>query len=130
MVDTASAVERLRALTAERFGEDLSADLDARTASELESILGCRSHRTYDGRAVPDDLLRLLFASALSAPSKSDLQQADIVHVTDPDLRASIARLIPDMYQVREAPTFLVFCGNNRRTRRLGELHGKPFAND
>ena len=130
MPDSAPTPTHLEALVAERFGEGLPVDPDLPRADELAGILGHRSHRAYDGRPVPPDLLRLLFAGALSAPSKSDLQQADIVHVVDPAIRGAIADLIPDMPWVREAPTFLVVCGNNRRTRRLGELRGKPFAND
>ena len=130
MLDSTVAADRLQALVAERFGEELPVDPDTPRADELAGILGHRSHRAYDGRVVPPDLLRLLFACAFSAPSKSDLQQADVVQVVDPAIRAAIADLIPDMPWVREAPTFLVFCGNNRRTRRLGELRGKPFAND
>ena len=51
------------------------------------------SHRRFLPRAVEPELLRLLCACALSAPSKSDLQQADIVIVRDP---ASRARSRPD----------------------------------
>ncbi len=31
---------------------------------------------------------------------------------------------------IAEAPVVLVFCGNNRRIRQIGEWRGKPFAND
>ena len=72
----------------------------------------------------------LLFACALSAPSKSDLQQADIVHVADRAKIKSIADGIPDMPWIANAPVFLVFCGNNRRIRQIGEWRGKPFANE
>jgi nitroreductase/FMN reductase [NAD(P)H] len=71
-----------------------------------------------------------LFACALSAPSKSDLQQADIVHVADRAKIKAIADSIPDMPWIAHAPVFLVFCGNNRRLRQAGEWHGKPFANE
>ena len=130
MLDPACAPTRLEMLVAERFGEDLPVDPDLPRADELAGILGHRSHRAYADRPVPPDLLRLLFAAALSAPSKSDLQQADIVRVVDPAIRATIGALIPDMPWVGEAPTFLVMCGNSRRIRRIAELRGKPFAND
>ncbi len=69
-------------------------------------------------------------ACALSVPSKSDLQQADIVHVTDRARIKAIADHIPDMPWINDAPVFLVFCGNNRRIRQIGEWRGKPFANE
>jgi nitroreductase/FMN reductase [NAD(P)H] len=76
------------------------------------------------------DLLRLLSAAALSAPSKSDLQQTDIVHVADRAKRTAIVALIDDMDWILEAPVFLVFCGNNRRLRLLSQWRGTPFPND
>ncbi len=99
-------------------------------ADALARMLEHRSHRRYTAQAVSPELLQLLFACALSAPSKSDLQQADIVHVSDAAKRKIIADLIPDNPWVGAAPVFLVFCGNNRRTRQVAELRGKPFAND
>ena len=66
----------------------------------------------------------------MSAPSKSDLQQADIIHVVDRSKIKAIADLIPDMPWINNAPVFLVFCGNNRRIRQIGEWRGKPFVNE
>jgi nitroreductase/FMN reductase [NAD(P)H] len=87
-------------------------------------------HRRYDGRPVDPGLLRLLCACALSAPSKSDLQQRDIVIVEDRASRRTIADLIPDMPWIGQAPVFLVFCGNGRRMPQIAALRGKPFPND
>jgi len=114
----------------ERFGTPIPVVADQPGGESLARLLEHRSHRKYAAQPVSADLLRLLFACALSAPSKSDLQQADIVHVVDAAKRTIIADLIPDMPWVREAPVFLVFCGNNRRIRQVAEMRGKPFAND
>jgi nitroreductase/FMN reductase [NAD(P)H] len=89
-----------------------------------------RSHRKFEGRPVEAALLQLLFACAFSAPSKSDLQQADIVRVAERARIKAIADGIPDMPWIANAPVFLVFCGNNRRIRQIGEWRGKPFANE
>lgn len=93
-------------------------------------MAGHRSHRKFSERAVDAQLLQLLFACAFSAPSKSDLQQADIVHVADRAKVQAIADGIPDMPWIARAPVFLVFCGNNRRLRQMSEWRGKPFANE
>jgi hypothetical protein len=37
---------------------------------------------------------------------------------------------VPEGAWPREAPAFLVFCGNNRRQRQLHQWRGHPFAND
>ena len=42
----------------------------------------------------------------------------------------AIASFIPDMPWINDAPVFLVFCGNNRRVRQIGEWRGKPFVNE
>jgi FMN reductase [NAD(P)H] len=99
-------------------------------ADEITRIAGHRSIRRYRSDTVPADLLQVLFACALSAPTKSDLQQADIIHVKDRALRQRIVDTIPDMSWAMDAPVFLVFCGNNRRIRHIGKWRGKPFANE
>jgi len=115
---------------AERFGERLAIDPALPGLDEIGRIIGHSSHRRYAAREVDPALLRLLFACALSAPSKSDLPQADIVHLADREKVRAVTALIPDMPWIAEAPVVLVFCGNNRRIRQIGEWRGKPFAND
>src|SRR3970282_1843478 len=123
-------VNPIRSAMAERFGTDLAIDPDWPGLEELTRIAEHRSHRKFAGRPVDPALLRLLFACALSAPSKSDLQQADIIHVADRAKVQAIADSIPDMPWIANAPVFLVFCGNNLRIRQISEWRGKPFAND
>jgi FMN reductase [NAD(P)H] len=122
--------DRIRRAAEERFGAQLTVEPGWSGLNELACMMEHRSHRKYSGRAVEPGLLRLLFACALSAPSKSDLQQADVVHVADRAKIKSIADGIPDMPWIANAPVFLVFCGNNRRIRSIGEWRGKPFVND
>jgi nitroreductase len=117
-------------LLAERFGSAFSVPPNTPGADELARMAGHRSHRRYAARAVDRELLRLLLGCAFSAPSKSDLQQADVIHVEERPRLKAIAGLIPDMPWINDAPVFLVFCGNNRRLRLIGEWRGKPFAND
>ena len=127
---TAAAAARIEDAVAERFGAAVSIAQDLPGLDELLRIVEHSSHRKYTGAPVEPALLHLLFACALSAPSKSDLQQADIVHVADRAKVNAIAALIPDMPWIAEAPVLLVFCGNNRRIRQIGAWRGKPFAND
>jgi nitroreductase/FMN reductase [NAD(P)H] len=98
--------------------------------AELLRIASHVSHRQWADRPVAPELTRLLAACALSAPSKSDLQQADIVEVRDPNRRQALARLLPTLPWFDSAPVVLVFCGNGRRFRRLFEQAGRPFTNE
>jgi nitroreductase len=114
----------------QRFGETFAVDASLPGLDELARIAGHRTHRRYRDQPVDPVLLRLLCACALSAPSKSDLQQADILVVRDASLRATIADLLPDMPWVRTAPAFLVFLANGRRLQQIMELRDRPFPND
>ena len=121
---------RLARAIHERFAEEIAVPPEVPNADELARVVEHRSHRHYSQRPVEDALLRLLFACSLSAPSKSDLQQADIIQIAQARKRQILAELIPDMPWVREAPVFLVFCGNGRRIRQISAMRGKIFAND
>jgi nitroreductase/FMN reductase [NAD(P)H] len=131
-----SGLEALRAALAARFEDAATlrdlADADAapEAATTLAGIAGRGSARHFTTEAVSGDLLRLLCAVALSAPTKSDLQQRDIVIVTDPALRAALNELVADQPWTATAPVLLVFCGNNRRQRLIHGWRGHPFAND
>jgi nitroreductase len=125
-----TGVKAIAAALSERFGEDIAIDPALPGLDELAQIAGHRSHRRYLSREVAPDLLRLLCACALSAPSKSDLQQCDIVIVTDMTIRAGIVATIPDMPWIMDAPVFLVFVANGERLPLLAKLHDKPFPND
>ena len=97
----------------------------------MAQLLGHRTHRRYKPDAVPDELLEIALAAALSAPSKSDLQQVAIVVVRDKANQAAIGSWIPDMPWIATAPLFMVFCGDNRRIRRVAiELRKRGFPND
>ena len=123
------AIARLHRALDRRFGDapepDPTPDLD-----RLAALAAHRSHRAFAERPVAPELIRLLCAVALSAPSKSDLQQRDIVIVADPDQRRRLNEIVPFEGWERTAPALLVFCGNNRRQRQLHEWHGRAFAND
>jgi len=124
-----SDVASLQTALTERFGETLEIP-KCEGVERLASIARHRTHRRYLAREVEPSLLRLLYACALSAPSKSDLQQTDILIVRDKAKRQVIADLLPDMPWVREAPVFLVFLANGRRFARLFEVRQRPFTND
>jgi nitroreductase len=115
---------------AERFGEDIKIDEALTGLEALARIAGHRSHRRFLPRPIEPELLRLLCACALSAPSKSDLQQADIVIVREPAIRQTIVDTIPEMPWIMDAPVFLVFVGNGARLPMMSRRRDKPFPND
>lgn len=124
-----SHAEMIRAAFEERFGEEIALPPGLSGLEEIARIASHRVCRRYSDRPVEPDLVRLVCACALSAPSKSDLQQRDIVIVGDSELRGRIGALFPHMPWVGTAPAFLVICLNGRRLPRLAALRGKPFPN-
>ena len=115
---------------AERFGEELTVNEELPGLAVLARIAGHRSHRRFQSRPIDPDLLQLLCACALSAPSKSDLQQADIVIVRETAIRQTIVDTIPEMPWIMDAPVFLVFVGNGARLPMMSKRRDKPFPND
>jgi nitroreductase/FMN reductase [NAD(P)H] len=113
-----------------RFGTAPALGDAPKNADVLAEMANRRVIRRYTDQPVDAALLETLCAVALSAPSKSDLQQADIVIVSDKGQREKLEVLLPDNPWVKAAPVFLVFCGNNRRHRLLFEWRGRPFVND
>ena len=89
-----------------------------------------RSVRQFTDKTVPTETLDLLFACAMSAPSKSDLQQTSIVHIDNADSRHQIAAALPSMPWVASAPVFLLFCGDSRRIRQICDRNHTQFAHD
>jgi nitroreductase/FMN reductase [NAD(P)H] len=113
-----------------RFGEHLEAEVPAEGEPAVRHMLGRGVRRAFLDKPVEPPLLRTLCAAALSSPTKSDLQQGDILIVDDPARRDGIFATIPDHPWLAAAPVFLVFLGNNRRQRQIHAWRGKPFAND
>jgi len=123
-------LEKLKQVLKARFGTAPGLNIAPKGADVLAEMANRRVIRRYTDQPVDPALLETLCAVALSAPSKSDLQQADIVIVSDKGQRAKLEALLPDNPWVTAAPVFLVFCGNNRRHRLLFDWRGRPFVND
>jgi nitroreductase len=125
-------MRKLADLAAQRFGMDTNvAEVEAGPGREtLAALLSHRTHRRFLDDPVAEDTMNLLYACALSAPAKSDLQQIAIIRVQDPGKRRAIADLMPEMGWIGTCPVFLLFCGDSRRIRKLCQLREHEFAND
>ncbi|MEM8698770.1 MAG: nitroreductase family protein [Pseudomonadota bacterium] len=117
---------KLAEILAARFGDTPE---PAQGCEALAGMAGRGSCRRFAERPVPQDLIETLCAVALSAPTKSDLQQRDILIVTDTELRAKLDLACQTQAWLSGAPVLLVFLANHRRQRRLSALHGLDFVN-
>ena len=125
-----SAQERIADATLRRYGEAVEVSGRPPGLAALAAMNERAVCRRYRPEPVPEGLFRLLCATALAAPTKSDLQQADIVRVTMPAKRAAIHALLPSSPWIAGAPEFLVFCGDGFRLRRIFERRGVAFPNE
>ncbi|MFQ5765953.1 MAG: nitroreductase family protein [Rhodospirillales bacterium] len=124
------ALKSLQEQFVHRFGEAPPETPLPRGAETIQALAARRSHRKYLDRPVEQPLIETLSAAALCAPTKSDLQQTDIVIIEDAQIRNGINGLFSPTSWVAAAPALLVFCANNRRQRQLHAWRGRPFAND
>lgn len=96
----------------------------------VEKLLAHRTQRLYTDAPVPASVLDTLVGAALSAASKSDMQQVSLIRIRDRAVRERIGALIPAMPWIVQAPEFFIVCGDNRRIRRVCAFRGLDFAND
>ncbi len=113
-----------------RFGLPTNTGKSVDANETINNILSRRSHRDFKTDMVSQDLLDTLLATAFSAPSKSDLQQACVIHIQNKTKQQRIANASSKTQWVADAPVFLVWCGDSRRIRKIADWRGHPFAND
>jgi len=102
-----------------RFGFDVDLGGEVEEHPWLKQVLTRRTQRRYADRPVPEALVKLVLAAAVSASSKSDFQQASVIWLQDRDRRDRLAALFADMPWIGNSPVFLVFLGDARRLERL-----------
>lgn len=132
-----SSWDDLVAALRHRFGDVPEAfeDLESRSEGDeppalWQALAGRGSVRAFREPAPSIEDLRLIAALALGAPTKSDLQQRDLVLVDDRDQIAALKTIFADQAWTAGAPALVVVCGNNRRQRLLHDRRGHPFVND
>lgn len=121
---------RIAAAVQRRYGVALEVPSALPNVDALAALNERAVCRRYRPDPVPEALVQLLCATALAAPTKSDLQQATIVRLADPAKRAAVCALLPGSPWLAQAPELLVFCADGRRLRRLFARKGVGFPNE
>jgi nitroreductase/FMN reductase [NAD(P)H] len=124
------AAPRIAAAIHRRYGETVDVPEGLPGGDALAAMNERSVCRRYRADPVPAALLRLLCATALASPTKSDLQQASIVRVAPGADRTAIDGLFPDSPWIAGSPEFLVVCGDGFRLRRLFERRDRVFPNE
>jgi nitroreductase len=111
-----------------RFGDtEQLCDIENETLRQISARGSCRD---FVNETLEPSLIRTLCAVALSSPTKSDLQQRDIIIIEDQAIRKQINELFPSNDWIHTTPSLLIFCANNRRQRQISQWREKDFAND
>jgi nitroreductase/FMN reductase [NAD(P)H] len=124
------APTRLSSALQRRYGSAVSPPADLPHLPALSALNERSVCRRYRPDPVPEALVRLLCATALAAPTKSDLQQATLIRVADPAKRAAICALLPGSPWLAGAPELFVFCADGWRLRRLFARRKAEFPNE
>jgi FMN reductase [NAD(P)H] len=86
-----------------------------------------RSVRSFENRAVPDEVVDKLVDAANNAPTGCNIQPLSIVTVREPERRAKLGRMVKRQPWVKNAPLSMIFCLDFRRLKRWAELSGVTF---
>jgi nitroreductase len=123
--------ERIAVVTEQRYGTAVQLETAIEHGAAIATLNERSVCRSYRRDPIPDDLFWLLCATAFAAPSKSDLQQADIIRVQSPAQRAAIESQIPSAARwVADASELLVFCADGYRLDTIFDRRGVDFPND
>jgi FMN reductase [NAD(P)H] len=97
---------------------------------QIVRMIARRSHRKFLAKKVSDAMIEAITAAALSAPSKSDFQQATIIFIRSEEIRERFAKIIPANPWLASTPHIAVFCADTHRLRAATEMNGKPQENN
>ena len=92
----------------------------------MELVQARRSVRAFADRRVEPDKLRAVLEAANQAPSAGNLQAYEIYQVTEPRVRAALARAADQSF-IAESPVTLVFCANPGRAARKYGARGRDL---
>ena len=92
-----------------------------------ELLMKRRSVRSFEDRAVPDEVVDKLVNAANNAPTGCNIQPLSIVTVREPERRAKLAHMVKRQPWVKNAPLSMIFCLDFRRLKRWAELSGVDF---
>lgn len=98
-----------------RYGEHVVYDVIDNTMTR--QLLQHRSVRAFQSRALPDNLLSTLVATAQSASSSSNLQSWSVIAIQDKAHKDRLAIWAKNQNFVRQAPLFLVWLADFSRAR-------------
>ncbi|MBM3524613.1 MAG: NADPH-dependent oxidoreductase [Alphaproteobacteria bacterium] len=95
----------------------------------IAALLEHRSVRGYRSDELPTGTLETLVAAAQSAATSSNMQTWSVIAVTDPAMKAQLARISAQQKHIEQCPLFLVWVADLSRNDRVGKAEGMVLEN-
>ena len=81
----------------------------------IAEIRARRSVRVYEDRPIPAEVKQAILDAAIQAPTAGNMTLYTILDITDPAIRAALARSCDNQPFIATAPLVLIFCADYRR---------------
>ncbi|MBQ8237578.1 MAG: nitroreductase family protein [Oscillospiraceae bacterium] len=81
----------------------------------IQLIRARKSVRVYEDRPIPAEVKRAVLDAAIQAPTAGNMTLYTILDITDPALKAALAKSCDDQPFIATAPLVLIFCADYRR---------------
>ena len=104
---------------------ELGGDYPNETIRLLHERGSCRS---FEDRAIPDDVMRTILEAGTHAATGGNLQPCSIIRIDDSDVKQRLCELCENQTFIAKAPTNLLFCIDYHRLSRWAELEVAPFT--
>ena len=100
----------------------------------LRQLHARKSVRVYEDRPIEADVKNAILAAAIQAPSAGNMSLYTILDITDPTIKAALAKSCDNQPFIATAPMVLIFCADYRRWYdtfcRYEEQVRKPHMGD
>lgn len=81
----------------------------------LQQLHDRKSVRVYEDRPVEPEVKKAVLEAALQAPTAGNMALYTILDITDPEIKAKLAKSCDDQPFIATAPVVLIFCADYRR---------------
>ncbi len=79
-----------------------------------------RSIRKYQDKDVPNELIEILLAAAMMAPSAADARPWQFIVIRDPEIKNQIKNVHPYVAMITQAPLGILICGDLSKEKFAG----------
>jgi nitroreductase len=91
------------------------------TLDAITAIMTRHSIRAYSPHPVPEELIKILVAAGMAAPSAFNERSQEFIVINDRKVLDAIFNLNPKALQIKKATVAIMICGNQEREKFKGQ---------